>query len=30
MFLRGAVFWCQDNETGKQQSLGTKDRAVAA
>lgn len=29
MFLRGSVFWCQDNETGKQESLGTKIRDVA-
>lgn len=29
MFRRGAVYWCQDNETGKQVSLQTKDRAVA-
>jgi hypothetical protein len=30
MFLRGAVFWCQNNETGKQETLRTKDRATAA
>jgi integrase len=29
LFLRGTVFWCQDNETRKQESLGTKDRAEA-
>lgn len=29
MFLRGTVYWCQDNETGKQESLRTKDRAEA-
>ena len=29
MFLHGSVFWCQDNETGKQKSLNTKDRAEA-
>ncbi len=29
MFLRGTVFWCQDNETGKQETLRTKDRATA-
>ncbi len=29
MFRRGQVFWCQDNHTGRQQSLGTKDRALA-
>jgi hypothetical protein len=29
MFLRGTVFWCQDNETGKQETLRTKDRAEA-
>ncbi len=29
MFLRGAVFWCQDNESGKQESLSTKERATA-
>ena len=29
MFLRGSVFWCQNNETGKQESLGTKDRRTA-
>ena len=29
MFRRGAVYWCQDNETGKQVSFQTKDRAVA-
>lgn len=29
MFLRGSVYWCQDNETRKQESLGTKDRAEA-
>src|SRR6266404_560386 len=26
MFLRGSVYWIQDNVTGKQESLGTKDR----
>jgi len=29
LFLRGTVFWCQNNETGKQESLRTKDRAEA-
>ena len=29
MFLRGTVFWCQANETGKQETLRTKDRATA-
>ena len=29
MFLRGTVHWGQDNTTGKQESLGTKDRAEA-
>ena len=29
MFRRGEVFWCQDNETRKQETLGTKDRATA-
>jgi len=29
MFLRGTVFWGQNNETAKQESLGTKDRAIA-
>ena len=29
MFLRGSVFWCQNNETRKQESLRTKDRATA-
>src|SRR5262245_28959118 len=29
MFLRGSVFWCQNNDTGKQESLGTKDRLTA-
>jgi hypothetical protein len=29
LFLRGTVFWCQNNDTGKQESLGTKERAVA-
>jgi integrase len=29
MFRRGEVFWCQDNETRKQESLGTKDREIA-
>jgi len=28
-FRRGNVFWCQNNETGKQESLQTKDRAIA-
>jgi hypothetical protein len=27
MYLRGAVYWIQDNVTGKQESLGTKDRS---
>jgi integrase len=29
MFRRGQVFWCQDNQTGRQESLGTKDRTLA-
>lgn len=29
MFLRGTVFWVQDNFTGKQESLGTKNRGEA-
>ena len=29
MFLRGTVHWVQDNTTGKQESLGTGDRAEA-
>jgi len=29
MFLRGTVYWIQDNETGKQESLRTKDRTEA-
>jgi hypothetical protein len=29
MFLRGSVYWIQDNFTGKQESLGTKDRNEA-
>src|SRR5439155_7237744 len=29
LFLRGTVFWCQDNETGKQETLRTKDRDEA-
>ena len=29
MFRRGKVFWCQDNGTGKQETLGTKDREAA-
>lgn len=29
MFLRGIVYWIQDNETGKQQTLRTKNRAEA-
>jgi integrase len=29
MFRRGEVFWCQDNETGKQETLRTKDRSTA-
>ena len=29
MFLRGTVHWVQDNTTGKQESLGTRDRAEA-
>jgi hypothetical protein len=29
MFLRGSVYWIQDNVTGKQTSLGTKDRTEA-
>lgn len=29
MFLRGSVYWIQDNTTGKQESLRTKDRIEA-
>lgn len=29
MFLRGSVYWCQDNETGKQETLRTKDHTTA-
>ena len=29
MFRRGSVFWSHDGETGKQESLGTKDRREA-
>ena len=29
MFLRGTVYWVQDNETGKQETLRTKDRDEA-
>lgn len=29
MFLRGSVYWVQDNYTGKQESLGVKDRDEA-
>ena len=29
MFLRGTVYWCQDNATGKQETLRTKDRMTA-
>ena len=29
MFLRGSVYWTQDNETGKKDSLRTKDRSEA-
>src|ERR1051325_12164195 len=29
MFKRGNVFWAQNNETGKQESLGTKIRSEA-
>ncbi len=29
MFIRGTVYWCQDNETGKQETLRTKDRVTA-
>lgn len=29
MFRRGNVFWCQNNETGKQETLSTKDRPTA-
>lgn len=29
MFRRGQVFWCQDNYSGRQESLQTKERAVA-
>jgi integrase len=29
MFRRGEVFWCQNNTTGKQETLRTKDRVTA-
>ncbi len=29
MFRRGRVFWAQDNETGKQETLRTRERVVA-
>jgi hypothetical protein len=29
MFRRGNVYWAQNNETGKQESLSTKDRPTA-
>jgi DNA repair protein RadC len=29
MFLRGTVYWIQDNESGKQETLRTKDRIEA-
>jgi hypothetical protein len=29
LFLRGTVFWCQDNDSGKQETLRTKDREEA-
>src|SRR5690349_20752273 len=29
MFRRGKVFWCQDNVTAKQETLGTRDRETA-
>jgi hypothetical protein len=29
MFLRGTAYWIQDNETGKQESLGTKESVEA-
>src|SRR4051794_9809217 len=29
MFRRGEVFWCHNNETGKQETSRTKDRATA-
>lgn len=29
MFRRGCVYWCQDNESGKQETLRTSDRAEA-
>jgi hypothetical protein len=29
LFRRGQVFWCQDNYSGRQESLQTKDRTVA-
>lgn len=29
MFRRGNVFWCQDNVTAKQETLGTRDRETA-
>ncbi len=29
MFLRGTTYWCQNNQTGKQESLATKDKTQA-
>jgi integrase len=29
MFRRGTVYWCQNNQTGKQESLRTKDKGEA-
>lgn len=29
MFQRGRTYWCQDNETGRQESLRTKDKDEA-
>jgi hypothetical protein len=29
MFLRGTVYWCQDNKTGKEETLRTKDKTTA-
>ena len=29
MFRRGTVYWIQDNQSGKQETLRTKDRAIA-
>ena len=29
LFRRGRVFWCHDSQSGRQESLGTKDRTSA-